>query len=74
MADLQKFRDELKQLRKSLGGETAKDSCDAYWKCLDGCATLGCSHGCCQSYPTCCSSAVNAKVKELITKHFGAAA
>ncbi len=34
MADLQKFQDELKQLRKSLGGETAKDACDAYWNCL----------------------------------------
>jgi hypothetical protein len=74
MADLQKFQDELKQLRKSLGGETAKDACDAYWNCLANCSTLGCSDGCCRSYSQCCGTGVNAKVKELMAKHFGAAA
>jgi hypothetical protein len=71
MADQQKFRDELAQLRKSLGGETAKPSCDAYWNCLANCSTVGCSDGCCRTYSQCCGAAVNAKVKELIAKHFG---
>ena len=74
MADLQKFRDDLAQLRKSLGGETSKGSCDAYWACLAKCSTAGCSNACCRDYSDCCGSAVNAKVKEVIAKHFGTGA
>ena len=71
MADLQKFRDELAQLRKSLGGEASKGACDAYWNCLANCSTAGCSDGCCSSYSACCGTAVKAKVKEIFVKHFG---
>ncbi len=74
MADLQKFRDDLAQLRRSLGGETSKGSCDAYWACLAKCSTAGCSDACCKDYSDCCGSAVNAKVKEVIAKHFGTGA
>jgi hypothetical protein len=73
MADLQKFRDELAQLRKSLGAETSKGACDAYWNCLAKCSTAGCSDGCCSSYSECCGAAVKSKVKELFVKHFGPA-
>jgi hypothetical protein len=72
MADIQKFRDELRQLRKSIGGDASKAACDAYWNCLANCSTTLCSDRCCTSYPDCCGTGVNAKVKELIAKHFGA--
>lgn len=66
----QKFRQELMELRKSLGGETAKGSCDAYWACLANCSNLGCSAACCRSFPQCCSGAVNNKVNEIFAKYF----
>jgi hypothetical protein len=68
----QKFKQELLELRKSLGPQATKGDCDAYWNCLSNCSTLGCSDGCCRSFPSCCGAAIKPKVDAIFAKYLGA--